>query len=290
MRSTWILHLVGVLLCFQVLSGCKREETIDPQGTGYVEANHAYEENFGAPPQGKVGNAFARVAYLPLRNAPEKLRAMPLFLFTDRDQLRQILERLISGELLMQKSSDLYNPFPAGLKMTVANPEGPALSLSLATDQDWASDDMLAGSLALAETALQFSSVERVIILLDGAPVPQMPAGGFVHDQESLVRVEPPALVLMAGVWEQGKAAPVELLVDFDRPIKVKNFKLYDQAGNLVVGEYYTSIFQMTVVVHPEDPGRYREGTVLRAEWDVVDELGRGNSGISTLPLQRMEH
>ena len=290
MRPILILTIAGVLLCLQVLSGCKREETIDPQGTGFVEANHAYEENFGAPPQGREGNAFARVAYLPLRNAPEKLRAMPLFLFSNQDQLRQILERLISGELLIQRGGELYNPFPTELQMSIANPEGPATAISLATGQAWAPGDQLAGSRALAETALQFAGVERVIILLDGAPLLQMPAGGFVHDQESLVRVEPPALVLMAGVWQEGSDAPHELLVEFDRPIKVKSFKLYDQDGNPVDGKYFTSIFQMAVVVHPQDPGRYREGTVLSAEWDVADELGRSSSGTSSQPLQRIEH
>jgi hypothetical protein len=285
-----ILTVAGVLLCFQALAGCKRDEAIDPQGRGFVEANHAYQENFGAPPQGKEGNAFARVAYLPLRSTPEKLRAVPLFLFSDQDQLRQILDRLISGELLMQRDSELYNPFPADLIMSVANPEGPAVTISLATGDAWAAGDQLAGCRALAETVLQFAAREKVIILLDNTPVPQMPAGGFVHDQEALVRVEPPALVLLAGVWEQGSETPHELLVEFDRPIKVKSFKLYDQDGNPVAGEYFTSIFRMAVVVHPENAGRYREGMVLRAEWDVVDELGRGRSGVSSLPLRRIDH
>ena len=290
MRPRSILTIVGVLLCLQALDGCKRDEAIDPQGRGFVEANHAYEENFGAPPQGKEGNAFARVAYLPLRSTPEKLRALPLFLFNDQDQLHQILERLISGELLMQSDSELYNPFPADLTMSLANSEGPVVTISLATGQAWAPGDLLAGSRALAETALQFAACEQVIILLDGNPVPQMPAGGFVHDQTALVRVEPPTLVLLAGVWEEGSDDPHELLVEFDRPIKVKSFKLYDQDGSPVVGEFFTSIFRMAVVVHPEAPGRYREGVVLRVEWDVVDELGRGRSGVSVLPLRRIDH
>ncbi len=290
MRPILILIIAGMLFCLLGLSACKREETLDPQGEGYVEANHAYEENFGAPPQGKVGKAFARVAYLPLHDLPEKLRALPLFLFTDQDQLRQILERLISGELLMQRASELYNPFPTNLAIHITNPEGPLVTLSLTTDQAWAPGDLLAGSRALAETALQFASVERVIILLNGAPVPQMPAEGFEHDQEALVRVEPPALVMMAGVWERGVESPVELLIEFDRPIKIKSFKLYDREGNPVKGEYFTSIFQMAVVVHPEDPGYYREGMLLRAEWEVADELGRGSSGTSNLPLRRIEH
>jgi hypothetical protein len=290
MRLKVIPWIVGLLLCLLSVAGCRNEDAIDPQGNGYVEANHAYEENFGAPPQGDRGNAFARVAYLPLHETPEKLRALPVFLFTDEDQLRKILERLISGELLVQRDSALYNPFPGDLAMRLANQQGPVATISLTTHQAWAPGDLLAGSRALAETALQFATLERVIILLDGRPVPQMPAGGFSHDQELLVRVEPPALVMIAGVWEQGSDAPREILVEFDRPIKVKSFELSTGQGHPVAGEYFTSIFRMAVIVHPDDPGRYREGSMLRAEWEVVDELGRDNRGTTTLPLRRLDH
>ena len=36
--------------------------------------------------------------------------------------------------------------------------------------------------------------------------------------------------------------------------------------------------------------GRVKKGDVLRAEWDVVDFMGRVNSGSSTMPLRRYEH
>lgn len=284
----WLWPLAGALLCLLVVGGCKRDEAIDPQGTGYVEANHAYQENFGNPPQAESGNAFARVVYLPLRSQPEKLRALPLFLLDQQDQLRRILQRLISGELLAQRDSPLYQPFPQGLAMELADVEGPDVTINLRTGEPWPPGDMLAGCRALAETALQFESVQRVIILVDGQPAPQMPASGFEHDQEILVRVLPPTVVMAAGVWEQGTAVPAELLVEFDRPIKIKNFQIYDRDGHAVDGNYFTSTFHMVVVIQPQVPVSFSAGDQVRVVWEVADELGRGNSGTSILPLRRL--
>jgi hypothetical protein len=117
-----------------------------------------------------------------------------------------------------------------------------------------------------------------------------MPAGGYLHNPQQMVEPGPPKLVMLAGAWQGGAEVPEELLIEFDRPVKVESIKLSDEAGNVVAGEYYTAIFQMAVVVHPEYPERYREGTVLRAEWSVVDNLGRAGSGTDTRPLRRLEH
>jgi hypothetical protein len=274
------------------LTACQQEEppASATKTTGVVEATQAYLENFGTPPQGKSGQAFGRVGYLPLQKTPDKLRPLPLFLFSEKGQLRQILERLASGDLLLQRRSELYNPFPDDLEITVTSPEGPTTTISLTTQQSWANTDLTAAGQALAETTLQFAKVNRVIVLHNGAPLPQMPADGYLHEPQLLVKVEPPQLVLIAGVWENGSDALSEILVEFDRPIKVNNFDLYDEAGKAVDGDYFTSIFQMAVVVHPKEPSRYPEAALLRAEWDVVDDLGRSNRGTDTLPLRRIDH
>jgi hypothetical protein len=291
MRSTIKVFLAAMLLCLPLLPGCQREEpAATPQISGFVDANPAYRNNFGTPPQGKEGRAFARVGYLPLQQEPEKLCALPLFLFTDQDQLEKILARLVSGELLLHRDSDLYNPFPSDLALSVTSADGPTVTLDLTTQQEWPAADLAAGSRALAETALQFNAVKQVIILLNGSPVTNMPAEGFVHEQELLVQVGPPKLILLSGVWEQGAEVLNEILVEFDRPIKMKNFKLSTADGSNVEGDYYTSIFQMAVVVHPIDPGRYHDGMQLQVDWEVADDLGRANRGTSTLPLRRIEH
>ena len=286
-----VLTLV-MFVSFLSLTACQQEEPPAPatKNTGVVKSTQAYLENFGTPPQGKSGQAFARVGYLPLQETPDKLRPFPLFLFSEKEQLRQILERLVSGELLSLRRSEFYNPFPDDLEISITSPEGPTSTISLTTQQSWAITDQTAAGPALAETTLQFAKINRVIVLHNGAPLPHMPADGYLHEPQLLVKVEPPQLVLIAGVWENGSDALSEILVEFDRPIKVNKFDLYDETGKTVDGDYFTSIFQMAVVVHPKEPGRYQETALLRAEWDVVDDMGRSNLGSDTLPMRRIDH
>lgn len=292
MHSMTRAALTGIVLALFFVAGCQEEEATAPatRNTGVVEANRTYLDNFGVPPQGKAGEAFARVCYLPLRDSPEKVRAIPLFLFSKKDELRQILERLVSGELEFPANFGLYNPFPDDLKVTASLPESSTVNLSLSSQQSWSVDDMEAAGLALAETVFQDDQVKHVFITLNGQPLPQMPAEGYRHSEARLDKIKPPGLVLMAGMWEKGTDNLDELLVEFDRPITVNKFKLYTNSGTTVDGEYFTSIFQMAVVVLPKEPGLYREGTILRAEWDVTDGLGRSNSGSTTMPLRRYEH
>jgi hypothetical protein len=287
-----LLNIVPLAILVVVLffSACQQEEKTSPaQNTGVVKASQAYQDNFGTPPQGKAGQAFAFVGYLPLQKTPDKFRALPLFVFSEKEQMRQILERLISGELLQQRANDFYNPFPDDLIITVMPPQGRTSTLSLVTQQSWSSNDQAIGGRALAETTLQFAEIDNVLILLNGEPLTQIPVKGFLHDPQSLVKVEPPKLVMMVGMWEYGADALSEILVEFDRPIKVNSFKLYDKEDHVVDGDYFTSLFQMAVVVHPKKPERYQEAVLLRAEWNVVDELGRSNSGSDILPLQRFD-
>jgi hypothetical protein len=290
MRSLWKIAIVGILLI--TLAACSQEEASAPatQGTGVVKATQAYLDNFGPPPQGKAGEAFARVGYLPLRQSPDKVKAFPLFLFSEKEQLRQILNRLVSGKLNLPPDLNLYNPFPGDIEVMTTPLDGPSLTLSLMTQSTWPDADMKAAGLALSETVLQFTRVERVVIMLNGRPLPHMPEGGYQHQPHQLAKVAPPILVLLAGMWEKGSDNLDELLIEFDRPIKVNQIKLYDLSGQTVDGEYFTSIFQMAVVIQPKAPESFQPGDLLRAEWDIVDELGRSNNGSTTLPLQRFEH
>ncbi|MGK2905105.1 MAG: GerMN domain-containing protein [Desulfuromonadales bacterium] len=292
MRPTTELALAGLCVALLALAGCRQEEVSAPAPveSGVVAANRAYLENFGEPPQGKAGEAFARVGYLPLLESPQQVRAFPLFLFSEKDQLQQILNRLVSGELPLPESFGLYNPFPADLQLTATSPENPALTLSLLSEVSWSDTDKAAAGRTLAESVFQFPRVEKVVVMLNGQPLAQMPADGYRHEPGALAAVRPPQLILMAGMWKRGSDRPDELLAEFDRPVKINNFKLYAKSGEVVEGEYFTSVFQMAVVVLPKDPTLYQESTVLRAEWDVVDGLGRSNSGSTTLPLLRYEH
>lgn len=286
-RSTLIVALLGPFLLL-TLDGCQQQET--PPETGVVEANPAYIRNFGPPPYETKGRAFARVGYLPLQKNHKQVRAVPFFLFSEQEQLRQILDRLTSGDLLLPSNTELYSPFPADVKVTVKSLANDIVTLSLKTEQPWATENLLAARIALTQTAIQFPDITKVKIFLNGQPLSQMPDKGFTRNPQQLSEVGLPALVTIIGMWEKGAEALDEILVEFDRPITVNKFQLYDREGNEVDGEYFTSAFQMAVVIHPKNPERYQANINLRAEWDIIDFLGRSNNGANTLPLSRLEH
>ena len=280
--------LTGALFSLS-LSGCQQQEAAPPTN-GIIEANQAYLKNFGEPPAVSKGRGFARVGFLPLSREPEKVRAIPFYLFDERDQLRQLLERLTGREIILPPDSPLYQPFPGDLQLKVGTVENGTVTLMLSTQETPTGTDLSAMAVALTETSVQFPEIERVRILINGQPLAQMPAEGFSHMPKHLVPVEPPLMVMIAGMWEPGAEAPEEILIDFDRPVRVNRFSLFDASGKKVEGKYFTSAFDMAVVVHPENPKAFQEGTMLRAEWDVTDALGRSNAGANSLPLRRYEH
>jgi hypothetical protein len=281
--------LLGGLLFLLSLSGCQQQET-PKSAFGIVEANQAYRQYFGAPPTVNKGRGFARVGFLPLRKSPDKVRPIPLYLFVERDQLEQMLKRLISGEIILPPDSPLYQPFPADLQLEVGPLEEGTLTLTLIMRQLPSETDLAAIALSLTETSVQFDGVARVRILFNAEPLAQMPAEGFIHTPRQVLPVAPPAMIMIAGMWAKGAEALEEILIDFDRPVTVNRFQLFDAAGKKVAGETFTSVFDMAVVIHPKHPEAFRDGTVLRAEWAVTDALGRTNHGVNTLPLRRFEH
>jgi hypothetical protein len=211
-------------------------------------------------------------------------------LFTEDRQIEKVLKKLVSGELITSDKQPYDNFFPDDLVIQTEPIQDGTLGLDVATSQEWVGESQRAGLIALMETALQFDSVQSVKVTLNGVPLSWVPEVGYQQQPDLIIDVPPPLLILMAGAWENGQDTPEELLVEFDRPVKVNSFELFHEDGRKVEGEYYKSIFQMAVVVHPKFPELFQEGTALRAKWNVVDELGRANSGIDTLKLKRLDH
>lgn len=288
LKQSFIALLGGLLFLFS-LTSCQQQETTTSD-IGSIEANQAYLQYFGEPPIAKKGRGFARVGYLPLRKSPDRVRPIPFYLFAEQDQLEQLLKRLVGGELILPPDSSLYQPFPADLQLNVSPLEEGTLTLTLTMQLIPSETDLAAAALALTETSVQFDAVKRVRILFNGKPIAQMPAEGFSHTPQKVAPVEPPTMIMIAGMWEKGAQSLGEILIDFDRPVKVNSFQLFDASGQKVEGEYFTSAFDMAVVIHPENPQLYQDGTVFRVEWDVTDALGRSNNGVNTSPLQRFEH
>lgn len=288
--SPRIISALALLLTLLfAATGCERKNPAAPAGV--VKANPAYVEYFGQPPTPEKGSCFARVGFYPLRGEPGKVRAVPYFLFEEKNELQQILNRMVGEESVFPPSGPLFNPFPPGTKIASrVQPDG-VVELNLSAGGGALREEALpAVAAALTETATQFPDVKRVRILLDGAPLAGMPADGFRHDPARIAPLGPPELLMVVGSWEEGASDPEEILADFDRPVTVNAFRLQDASGQDLKGEYFTSAFDMAVVLHPGNPGAFREGMTLRAQWDVTDRLGRQGKGSGEFVLKRHVH
>jgi hypothetical protein len=277
-----------VLLTAALLAGCEKKTTSAPAGT--VKASPAYVEYFGQPPTPESGTCFARLGFYPLRSEPGKVRPVPFFLFSEEGQLQLVLDRLVSGEVKFPAESALFNPFPTGTRVQVRPIAEKVAELTLLLDSPAGAPDLAAMAAALTETAVQFDEVERARILLDGVPLEGMPPAGFSHEPQRIASPDAPILLMVVGNWEQGAADPEEILANFDRPVTIGSFRLRDAADQEVKGEYFQSVFNMAVVIHPETPSAFREGVSLTAEWEVIDGLGRTGKGSGVFSLGRHEH
>jgi len=288
MSSKIWLQMVFLAIVVLGLIACQKESSNAPQGT--AKASQAYLKHFGEPPVPKLGECFARVGFYPLGDVSGKLTAIPFFLFREEDQLEPLLERLVDNEADYFSHSQLFNPFPPGSKVRLMSQEGDTVELELSFLRSPPPEMVDAMSAALTETSTQFEGVEKVRIRVDGAPLPGMPAAGYTHDARRIEPPGPPTLLLVVGTWDKGAQDPEEILADFDRPITVESFSLKDSSGQKIQGDYFTSAFDMAVVIHPETPASIREGMSLRAEWQVVDRLGRKGSGSGEFDLHRYDH
>jgi hypothetical protein len=288
MTSKIQIHLLLLAVAFFGATACQKESSVATQGT--VKANQAYLNHFGEPPVPEKGECFARVGFYPLKGSTGKVTAMPFFLFNKDDQLSLLMERLAGNEAGYLSRSQLFNPFPPESSIRLVSQEGETVDLDVSVKESPSAESVAAMAASLTETATQFEGIEKVRIAINGAPLSEMPEGGFAHDAGRIEPPGPPTLLLVIGAWEKGAQDPEEILVDFDRPVEIESFSLLDGAGQEIKGDYFTSAFDMAVVIHPENPSAIREGMTLRAEWRVVDRLGRKGEGAGDFTLERHDH
>jgi hypothetical protein len=278
-----------ILLLFFLggLLACSQEPPSAPPGV--VEASKLYQQFFGPPPEVREGKAYARVAFLPLKADAHRVSAVPIYLFKENGHLESILNRLAGGELLLPEGSPMFNPFSDQVSLSVKKHQDKTLTLLLGLPTGTSPEPATLVP-SIVETAAQFDDVERVIILTERGELKGMPDGGYQSDLQRISDVAPPGVIMISGIWDEGKKDPEEINVSFDRPVTVNSFQLSHADGGKVVGEYFTSIFQMAIVVHPDNPTRINEGLVLNAEWDVTDARGRSGAGREDFRLKKLVH
>lgn len=281
-----------LLICLAVLltPGCKGS-TEQPGATGSAKANGAYRHHFGEPPTPRQGTCYARAGYFPLADDPGRVRAVPLFIFREQEQLAHLLAALATGAWDFPPRSNLRNPYPPGSSLKITGQTEGSVTIDLtAPGIAHTSPDMPALVAAVAETAFQFEEITQVFLTVNGTPLSGMGPDGFRHDPERVVPVGEPLPLSVGGEWEKDQEFPEEFFINFDRPVVIGEIRLLDGSGREIPGEYFQTAFAMSVLLKPSEPQTLRERDPVRVAWRVSDRLSRTSKGEESFTLKRYEH
>jgi hypothetical protein len=285
------VNVVLTMLLVGGLLGCQRQQAVDAGSGGEVEASVAYRTWFGEPPAVSEGTAWAVAGFFPLAAEPGRVMPVPLFLFTAHNQPQLLLGKVLQGGAYLSLPQLAASPFPPGTTvraLTVS--DGLAVADFSSELLQIADPVMQRGALAaIGHTLVQFTDIQRVQVTVEGEPLPSAPPGELPVDSAVVVEPGPPAL-LQALLHDDDDAVPGEVVVFFNRPMRLKSFRMEYPRGQQVAGQYFTSVFDMAVILHPQEPGRMQVGSEVFIDWQVVDMLGRESGGQDVLSLGLLSH
>lgn len=284
----WMLFMIFPLL---LNGGCRKEQASAPVAEAKVTATDAYLTHFGPVPTVQEGSAYAMVGYLPKADNPEQLVPLPLYLFSESNRMKMLIERLLTVDSEATERIGASNPFPPGIILNTLIQDGDQLNVDLIGDLDLVKDlpRMRTIQAVLGHSLLQYPGVKRLRLTVNGELPQGFAAEGIVPDPGVVASAGEPKLIGVVGVWESGASQPQEVSIFFDRPLNVNRLEINEHGGDPVEGEQFRSVFDMAVVVVPKHPERLSEGLPMTVKFDVVDKVGRSAQGEKTLPLVRLE-
>lgn len=288
----WLCRLILFAAAVPVLAaGCSRSAEEKAAGEGRIDATSAYESFFGPPPTVKEGTCFAMAGYLPLADRPVHVAPVPVFTFSRERRMELLVERLLSMDPAVLRRLGLTNPFPPGTLLHSLRQEGETVLVDFSSPMSGIDSERSQAILAVVGHSMaQFPGVEKIFVTAAGGPLPGQPTEGYTPVSATVVPPGAPVLLQVALVREKGKTVPNEISVFFDRPVTVHEIRLLDAQGRRVQGDFFRSVFDMAVVIHPANPAAFRVGAPIKVEWDVTDLLGRTGRGEEILTAVDLEH
>ena len=290
MRIIYIVLAMSVALTS--FSACTRSQEPPASKQVRVSATKAFEEYFGPAPTTDKGTCYAFVIYFPSAKDPGKVVPFPFFSFDEPSLKKVALQRLIAGMSEKSYQGELLQPFPAGTRLLAVAEQGGEVTVNFGSEllgakPDDASERALVNALVL--TLRQFSGVKNVRIQVNGGPTrldKLLPAAG----ERVVVQQSAPRLLGVTGMREKGAKSVEEVDAFFDRPVEIKVLQISGADGKPFQGDIYQSVFDMSGVLKPKDPGMFKAGMPVKVRWDVTDKLGRHAAGESDLVLEVKEH
>lgn len=304
-----MLILGGMLILGVVLlaSGCTRQEEsgqrqripveqqIPEQSDaeqGNLRASAAYLKYFGPPPQVKDGaTCYALVGYAPAAGQQGRIRPFPLFLLDADNQMQIVVEQLLQWTDGWSGADKRANPFPEETELLGLSQNQDLVRVELGMPAKALANPSVVPIMVglLAHALTQFDGVERVMVVVNGTLLPLQAERGFLPDMALVVAPSAPKVLAVVGNWEGEGRATAEVSVFLDRPVSVDSLQVRSADQQTLEGEMFQSLFNMAVVIRPQQPLDLREGAPLGVQWKVTDALGRTGQGEGTFLLSRVQ-
>ncbi|MSN27393.1 MAG: sporulation protein [Geobacter sp.] len=285
MKKILFIIVTIALIAFLVYAVTYQRKTIPVDKPGTVSATKAYEQLFGVAPSVDKGTAYAFVIYFPSAKTSGKVVPFPFFTFDEGSIQKVAVERLLAGMDTGSYQGE-FVPFPSGIRLLNINDQG-SVVVDFNKELGESSDKSVVYALAL--TLRQFKGVKDIRIQVDGK---DSPSNALLKELDGnvVLPLSSPRILALTAMRDKGVKDVEEVNLFFDRPVVVKEMKLFSKEGHQFEGEMYHSVFDMAAVFKPKTPGLFKERMPVRAQWKVIDKLGRSAEGDSIMLLEVKEH
>ena len=276
------ISLVG----FLIYAVTFQKKEIPVEKPGKVVATTAYEKYFGAAPTVDKGMAYAFVIYFPSSKTPGKVVPFPFFTFDEGSLKKVAIERLLGGMDTGSYQGE-FIPFPSGSRLIAINDDQGIVTVNLSKELNSSADAAVACALAL--TLRQFKGGKDIRVQVEGKEIPLSTLAKSADDS-SVLQPSPPRLLTVTAMRDKGAKNIEDVNAFFDRPVEVKELKLFSKDGQPIAGDLYHSVFDMAAVLKPKDPSQFKERMPIKVRWKVVDKLGRQAEGDNVWLLEVKQH
>lgn len=287
MKKTISIIVATTLVGFLIYGISYQKKEIPVESPGSVIATPAFGKYFGPAPTIDKGTAYAFVIYFPSAKIASKVVPFPFFSFDETSLKKVSVERLLSGMGVGSYHGE-FETVPPGTRIVSFNDDQGTVRVVLNKEfrTDAKDKKSEAFAAAISTTLRQFKGVKNVSVQVEGHDQ-QITA---VTDEISSFDPGPPRLLNVTAMRDKGAKNIEDVNAFFDRPVDVKELKLYSKDGQQYSGDLFHSVFDMAAVLKPKDPSQFKERTPIRVRWKIVDKLGRQAEGDNVWLLEVKQH
>lgn len=279
--------IAGIVLTgFFIYALTFHKKEIPAEKSGNVTATAAYEKYFGAAPSVDKGTAYAFVIYFPSKTEPGKVVPFPFFTFDEGSIKKVAVERLL-GSMDIGSYQGEFIHFPIGTHLIAIADDKGTITANFSKELDMTTEAGIAPALVM--TLGQFKGVRDVRLQVEGkeSRLRNLPK---ISDDSAIQQLPPPRLLSVTAMRDKGAKDIEDVNAFFDRPVDVKELRLFSVNGQQYAGDLFHSVFDMAAVLKPKDPSQFKERMQIKVRWKVTDKLGRPAEGDSVWLLEVKQH